>query len=148
MAPEVILGRDFLQQYECILDFNSNTLRSRPLAQLHLNSTIRIPAKGVALCQAKSAGEVSFVSGMIMEVFKTQLKPNVHTQPSFSKMSKHALAVQIYNNSETDQILHKNTVVASTRAVPHNARIHRVNVVSQPPWQGHSEAPLPQSQLH
>ena len=34
LKPECLLGRDFLRQYKCVLDFTTHTLRSTKLAQL------------------------------------------------------------------------------------------------------------------
>lgn len=52
MKPEIILGRDFFINYECQLDFKSNTLRSSPLMKLRLVDSVRVPARGIVTCRA------------------------------------------------------------------------------------------------
>ena len=133
LQPEVIMGRDFLYAHECVLDFSSHTLRSRPIAKLTLQNTIRIPPKSIVVCQAKTICPTYYVTGMLMEVYKTRIIPDVHTQPSISKLMRHSTTIQIFNNSNAEQIIHKNTTVARAHPLTDDKNLNHVNVVSCPP---------------
>ena len=57
LKPECLLGRDFLRQYECVLDFTTHALRSTKLAQLRVDSTVTIPPRATSICHADISDE-------------------------------------------------------------------------------------------
>jgi len=116
LQPECLLGRDFLRQYECVLDFTTHTLRSTKLAQLRVDSTIMIPPRATSVCHADISDNRHFITGTIMEVFAKPL-------PNQLKVSHNKLAVHIFNNSDREITLPRNTLVAVARPISHTAEI-------------------------
>ena len=147
MQPEIILGRDFLQKYECHLDFSSNTLRSRPLLKLHLVSTVRVPAGGIATCRAGHSNRLHFMTGTVMEVYKTKVKPNLFTQPSLSQIHHKTMTVQILNNTAVEQIFHRNSFIATARPLNASEEVNIVTIVSPSLTEQH-KMPFSQSEVH
>ena len=133
LKPECLLGRDFLRQYECVLDFTTHTLRSTKLAQLRVDSTVMIPPRATSICHADISDNRHFITGTVMEVFAKPLPHQLKTTPSLSKVSRNKLTVQIFNNSDREVTLKRYTLVAVARPISHTADIYKVNVVSQPP---------------
>ena len=85
-----------------------------------MDSIIQVRARTTAICCARIADNRHYVTDTVMEVFATHLPRQLQTTPSLSKITKQTLAVQIYNNTDTEQILHKGTIVGVARPISCN----------------------------